>query len=250
MIITIANQKGGSAKTTTAGAIVADATRRGFKALAIDLDTQASLTFITGGNQQQAGSYELITKQASLTDVIQHTKQGDIIAGGINLAAADSVLQGIDRTMAVRNAIKPLVKRYDVIVIDTPPTLGTMLQNALYAADFVLIPMRAEILHLQGLYQLKMTIDHARQNNKHMKAAVLLVMFDRRTVISRDIEATIREKCKGINVPVLNSTIHEGVAVREAQTLQEGITAYSPKSKPAQDYSMLLDELGIKKGGR
>ena len=247
MIITVSNQKGGTGKSTTAAAIATGAAYKGKKTLVIDLDPQSNLSFIMGANPLDVGAYELMTQNATPAQLIQHTSQGDVIAGSLLLAAADTILKGDARIYALKTAIKPLKSRYDVIVIDTPPTLGTLLINALTASDKVIIPLQADVLSLQGLYQLTQTIRKAQSEyNKGLElAGILFTRHNGRTIISREIMETMKSKSAELNVPILNSTIRDGVAVREAQTLRQSLFEYAPKSKPAQDYFKLLAEIGL-----
>ena len=247
MIITVSNQKGGTGKSTTAAAIATGAAYKGKKALAIDLDPQSNLSFVMGANPLDVGAYELMTQNATPAQLIQHTSQGDVIAGSLLLAAADTILKGDARIYALQRAIKPLKSRYDVIVIDTPPTLGTLLINALAASDKVIIPLQADVLSLQGLYQLTQTIRKAQSEyNKGLEiAGILFTRHNGRTIISREIMETMEQKAAELNVPIFNSTIRDGVAVREAQTLRQSLFEYAPKSKPAQDYLKLLAEIGL-----
>ena len=247
MIITVSNQKGGTGKSTTAAAIATGAAYKGKKALAIDLDPQSNLSFVMGANPLDVGAYELMTQNATPAQLIQHTSQGDVIAGSLLLAAADTILKGDARIYALQRAIRPLKSRYDVIVIDTPPTLGTLLINALAAADKVIIPLQADVLSLQGLYQLTQTIRKAQSEyNKGLElAGILFTRYSNRTIIAREIMETMKSKSAELNVPILNSTIRDGVAVREAQTLRQSLFEYAPKSKPAKDYLDLLAEIGL-----
>ena len=247
MIITVSNQKGGTGKSTTAAAIATGAAYKGKKALAIDLDPQSNLSFVMGANPLDVGAYELMTQNATPAQLIQHTSQGDVIAGSLLLAAADTILKDDARVYALKMAIKPLKSRYDVIVIDTPPTLGTLLINALAASDKVIIPLQADVLSLQGLYQLTQTIRKAQSDyNKGLTiAGILYTRHSSRTLIARDIIDTMGKKAAELKIPVLKTTIRDGVAVREAQTLRKSLFEYAPKSKPARDYLDLLDEIGL-----
>ena len=247
MIITVSNQKGGTGKSTTAAAIATGAAYKGKKTLAIDLDPQSNLSFIMGANPLDVGAYELMTQKSTPAQLIQHTSQGDVIAGSLLLAAADTILKGDARIYALQRAIRPLKSRYDVIVIDTPPTLGTLLINALAAADKVIIPLQADILSLQGFYQLTQTIRKAQSDyNKGLTiAGILYTRHSSRTLIAREIIDTMGKKAAELKIPVLKTTIRDGVAVREAQTLRQSLFEYAPKSKPARDYLDLLDEIGL-----
>ena len=243
MIIAIANQKGGQGKTTTAQAIATKATSDGKKSLAIDLDPQGNLTFSMGLNGTDAGAYELLTGQLKPEQLIHHTPQGDIIPSGINLATADTNLAGENRHKALADALKQIKKKYDLITIDCPPTLNILLINALTAADKVIIPLTADMYALQGLYQLKQSIQAAQKINSHLTiGGVVFTRHSTRTILSRDLTDVIINKCTELDIPVYKTVIHEGIAIREAQTHRESIFDYAPKSKPAQDYVQLIKE--------
>lgn len=246
MIIAVANQKGGQGKTTTAQAITTGAARIGKKTLAVDLDPQGNLTFSMGGNGADIGAYELITGKATPGQIIQHTQQGDIITASSSLALADTTFTGQNRSTALADALKPVKKKYDLITIDCPPALNILLVNALLAADVVIIPLTADIYSLQGLYQLKQSIEAAQKVNKGLKiGGVLFVKHSTRTVLARDLSDVITAKCRELGIPVYVTTIREGVAVREAQTQRMSIFDYAPKSKPAKDYLQLIKEIGL-----
>ena len=247
-IISVANQKGGTAKTSTAHALVTGAAYKRKSSLAIDFDPQGNLSFIMGADANRAGAYELMKQKAQAERVIQHTSQGDIIPASLNLAAADIEFSGKPgRDFFLQAALEPLQDAYDVAVIDTPPTLGTLLVNALTASDEVIIPMNADILSLQGLYQLAETIDQVKSFcNKGLKVTgILITRYSGRTVLARDIKETIEAKCAELGIPVLNTVIRDGVAVREEQTTQESLFAYAPNSNPAKDYLQLFDEINL-----
>lgn len=247
-IISVANQKGGTAKTSTAHALATGAAYKGKRSMAIDFDPQGNLSFIMGADASRAGAYELMKQQAKAAQIVQYTSQGDIIPASLNLAAADIEFSGKPgRDFFLQAALEPLQDAYDVAVIDTPPTLGTLLVNALTASDEVIIPMNADILSLQGLYQLAETIDQVKSFcNKGLKVTgILITKYSGRTVLARDIKETIEAKCAELGIPVLNTVIRDGVAVREAQTTQESLFAYAPNSNPAKDYLQLFDEINL-----
>lgn len=242
MIIAISNQKGGQGKSTTAQALINAASKNGYSTLAVDLDPQSNLTFSMGGDANQPGTYELLQGNA---DVIQDTEQGALISASLALATVDTTFKGNNRIYALRDAISPFKALYDYIVIDCPPTLNTLLINALAAADKVIIPLTADMYSLQGLYQLTATINEvqSKYNDALEVGGVLFVKHNTRTILARDLTEVIEQKCAAFNLPVFKTTISESVSVREAQTQRVSIVDYAPKSKPAKEYLQLFKEI-------
>ena len=243
MIIAIANQKGGVAKTATAQAIATGAAMIGRRSLAIDADPQSNLSYSMGGNSADMGLYELMTGAATPGQIIQHTPQGDIITASSRLALP---FTGKDPGKLLANALRPIKSKYDVITIDCPPALNILLANALIAADVVIIPLTADMFALQGLYQLKQSIQDAQKVNPALKiGGVVFTRHNTRTILARDLTEVITDKCRELDIPVYKTTIREGVAVREAQTQRQSIFDYAPRSNPAKDYKQLIKEIGL-----
>lgn len=246
MIITVANQKGGVAKTTTAAALATGATAAGLRVLAIDLDPQQNLTLVMGGDWDAPGAREMLEGDCKPAEAIQHTEQGDLMATGDGLDGYEP--HGANATTRLKDKLRWIKKSYDLIVIDTPPALGILLANALVASDSVLIPTTADITALQGLTRLTGYVDSAQAKNNGKRPRIAGVLFTRwtgRTVQDRDMREVITEGCAKLGIPVCETAIREAVAAREAQVCRESIHSYAPKSKPAQDYRALLHELGI-----
>ena len=216
-VIAVANQKGGTGKTTTAWAILTGATAKGKKALGIDFDPSGSLTFIMG---------------------IQHTPGGDIIAAGMDLVTISNI-------ESLRELItrKEYEKKYNIIVIDCPPVLGRGLTCALRAATEIVIPLQADTMSIQGLYLLHTTINQVNPDAKILGA--FLAKHNGRSILARDMTEQIKQVCKSLAIPYLDTPIRSGIAIQEAQALQQGIFDYAPNSKPAQDYAALLKKLKI-----
>ena len=243
MIIAIANQKGGVAKTATAQAIATGAAMIGRRSLAIDADPQSNLSYSMGGNSADMGLYELMTGAATPGQIIQHTEQGDLITASSSLALP---FTGKDPGKLLAKALQPIKKKYDVIAIDCPPALNILLANALIAADVVIIPLTADMYALQGLYQLKQSIQDAQKLNTGLKiGGVVFTRHNTRTILARDLTDVIKSKCAELDIPVYKTTIREGVAIREAQTQRESIFTYAPRSNPAKDYKQLIKEIGL-----
>ena len=221
-IITTCIQRGGAGKTSTAWAIVTGAALRGRKALAVDFDPQGSLSYIMGGNPKKP--------------TIQTTDAGDILPASRDLST-------ITDEHLLERILKPLKARYDVIVIDSPPTFGTAQNAALRAADEVLIPLQPDGLCLQGLYHVREQIDEVNPDIKILGA--FFAKYRGRTALARDVGQAIRDRCAIMGIPFLDITIREGIALQEAQFMHEPIYTYAPKSNPAKDYSALLDAIKI-----
>lgn len=230
-IITVAAIKGGTGKTTTAAAL-AQASKK--KVLAIDLDPQGNLSFCLGADLNRAGSYQLL-HGAPPEEVTQRTDQSiDVIAASSDLATEKTKAASVYR---LQEALEPIKKKYDLIIIDTPPTIGEVTYNALQASSHALIPLLADSFSLQGLYQIMDII--TQLNNPRLKVlGTVINQFDSRPKISRYLQEVIAEKGQEIGAPLLY-TIRKGIAVVEAQALQQSLFDYAPKSKPAHDYMEL-----------
>lgn len=246
-VIAIAAQKGGTGKTTSAAAIAQGAFKRGKATLLTDLDPQGSLTHIIGADGNAPGSYDIMQGQSAGELIQRRDDQPDIIPASLRLAGTDAELATRPgRDFLLQAGIKHL-KGYDLIIIDTPPSLGTLLVNALTAATEVIIPLQADTFAVQGLYQLTDTIQQVKQycNPGLQITGAVLTRYSPRTVLARDLREAIAAKCEALNIPLLRSIIREGVAIREAQTLQQNLFTYAPKSNPAKDYDSLLNELEV-----
>ena len=219
--IAVCNQKGGVGKTTTAWAILTGAALRGRRVLGIDYDTQGSLTYIMGADMGQGR---------------QKTAAGDILTASMDILSMTDV-------DALKRAIEPHKKEYDLVVIDAPPALGKPLLAALRAATEVLIPLQADPLSVQGLYNMQTTI--ARANPALTITGAFLARHNGRSVLARDMTAAIRERCQQLQIPYIDTPIREGVAIREARLLHEPIFTYAPRSNPAKDFMALLDAIQI-----
>lgn len=237
-IITTAVIKGGTGKTTTATALAQAAAAAGKKVLAIDLDPQANFTFFIGADQNKGGSYELL-HGADPAELIQRTGQDiDAIAASPDLATERTTPASAKR---LQSAIEPLKRRYDLIMIDTPPQIGELTYNALQAATGLIIPLETDNSSLQGLYQIT-DIAHQmqRSNPKLSIIGVILTRYDSRAKINRYLQEVIANTGKEIGAPFLMG-IRAGVAIREAQAMQKSLYKYAPRSNPAQDYQKLYD---------
>lgn len=240
-ILTVAIQKGGTGKTTTAAALAQAAAYRGYNCLAIDLDPQGNLSFALGAEIGNVlGSYHFLEGEAP-ADVIQHLKQGlDVIPANWTLSTITSA-KGTARRL--QKALEPIKRRYDVIIIDTPPTAGELQYNALQASTGLIIPLQADIYNLQSFYQMVDTARQIQSSNRNLKIrGFLLTQYDKRSTIAKQMQQAIETNAAALGVPFLG-TIRSAVAVKEAAALQQSLFEYAPKSKPAKDYLDVFDKL-------
>ena len=239
-IIATAVIKGGTGKTTTAAALAQAAAAAGKKVLAIDLDPQANFSYFIGADQNSGGSYELL-HDADPAQLIQRTEQGiDAIAASPDLATEKTTPASAKRLQA---AIEPLKKEYDLIIIDTPPQMGELTFNALQAATGLIIPLETDNSSLQGLYQITDIAHQMQRSNPDLSIiGVILTRYDARPKLNRYLQEVIAEKGEEIGAPFLMG-IRPGIAIREAQAMQQSLFEYAPKSNPAKDYKELYNRI-------
>lgn len=250
-IISIANQKGGVGKSTTAQALSAGLSFTGQKTLLIDLDPQGNVTYTTGADPAQGTSYDLLTGNADAREVIQATAQGDVIPAGRMLSRLDIELSATTgKEYRLMEALAPVKEKYQMIVLDTPPALGILTVNAFTASDSVIIPAQADIFSLQGVGQLYDTVEVVRKycNPTLSIAGILLTRHNTRTILSRDLQDLMAQTAEQIGTSLFTSMIREGIAVKEAQANRQSLFDYSPSSNPAQDYRAFISELAERMG--
>ena len=238
-IITVAIQKGGTGKTTTAAALVQAAAYRGRRALAIDLDPQGNLSFALAADTSRPGSYELL-EGAAAAGLIQAKGGYAVIPASWNLS---TITSGRGTARRLQRAIEPLKGKYDLIIIDTPPTAGELQYNALQAATGLIIPLQADIYGVKSLYQIADTAGQIQQTNEDLQIlGFILTQYDQRSTIARQMKETIINQAAEMDIPYLGA-IRAAVAVKEAAALQLSLFDYAPKSKPAADYLELYEKI-------
>lgn len=239
-IIAVANQKGGTGKSTTAAALAQAAAVQGKKTLAIDLDPQGNLSFSLNADMRRGTSYDLLAGDPAESLVQRSSTGPDIIPASLNNSTISSSRGSAKRLQA---ALLPLRPIYDLIVIDTPPTAGDLQYNALQAATALIIPLQAEIYSLQGLYQIAQTASQIKGSNPELQTmGIILTRHNDRSTIARQMQKNIISAAENMGIPYLGA-IREAVAIREAQALQESLYKYAKHSKPALDYMALYKRL-------
>lgn len=253
MIITVAAQKGGVSKTSTAAAIAQGLTWKKKRTLLIDADSQRSATLIYGADDSGGGLYDLITGKAQAAELIQETPAGAIIPGSDLLDRLDVELNNQPgRDSLLKAGIAPIVPDFQHVIIDTAPGLGTCLIQALTAADSVIIPLLCDPQALAGLHQITETINQVKKycNPSLQIAAVLLTQYQGRAMLTRQYEELITEQCREMGLYLAETRIRKGIALQEAQASRENLYSYAPKSNPAADYMAFINELNLTRKGR
>ena len=247
-IITLSNQKGGVAKTTTTEALASGLVHRGYMVLAVDLDPQCNLSLSSGAdilNMDQT-LYDVFKRSADLYELIQKTDLGyDLITGGLTLAGADMDFTQTGREFMLREALDSVRADFDFCIIDTPPTLGILTVNALTASDTVVIPLTADLYSIQGLSQLNLLIQRVRKysNKDLMIEGLLITRHDERTNVSKALLDQIKQAAEKLGTKVFSHPIRNSVAVRESQVMRSDLFTEAPKANATVDYQTFINEL-------
>lgn len=251
IILTVTNQKGGVGKTTTASALVSGLAQKGYKTLAIDLDPQGNLGFCLAAEIDNSPTvYELMKGTIAVDDVIQRRNGIDVIPSNILLSGAELEFSSIGRERLLKRGIEPLRSRYDFIVIDTPPALNILTVNAYTATDKLIIPMTPEILSLLGISQLRETIElvKALHNPEIEVLGILLNQYDKRRLLTKDVEEMAEILAKELDAKVFDTKIRSSVTVAEAPAHGTSVFEHAPKSNSSRDYLQFIEELLAQKG--
>jgi len=243
--LTIAMQKGGSGKTTTAVNLAATLAENGFRVLVVDVDPQSNATSWFGVTDAGKGLFACLCENGSLTATIRKTA-----TAGVDIAASSPWLVGAEKALACEVGAETLLRRklqsvagtYDVALVDTPPTLGVLTIGALVAADEVLVPVETHVMALNGLAQLLTTVATVRERlNESLRIlGILACRVDART--RHALEVT-EELGKRFPEEIFKTVIRENVRLAEAPSFGQPITAYDGKSAGAEDYRALAGEV-------
>lgn len=247
-VIAVANQKGGVGKTTSTINLGAALAEYGRRVLLVDFDPQGALSVGLGVPSHQLDStiYNLLMERGVEPDevILETSVEGmDLLPSNIDLSAAEvQLVTEVGREQALGRAIKRVLDRYDVVLIDCQPSLGLLTINALACADSVLIPLACEFFSLRGVALLMDTIDKVidRLNPDLQVLGILATMFDPRTLHTRDVHHRVVEAFGDL---VFDAVINRTIRFPETTVAGEPITTWAPNSNAAAAYRMLAREV-------
>jgi chromosome partitioning protein len=246
-IISIANQKGGVGKTTTAVNLSASLAVAEKKILLIDIDPQGNATSGLGVSREEVSKsiYHALIEEIPSRDLIRDTEIDflKIIPSNLDLIGAEIELVPFsNREMRLKNALQEVKGEFDFLIIDCPPSLGLITVNSLTASDSVIIPLQCEYYPMEGLSQLLKTIQLIKKNlNPFLKIeGILLTMFDKRNNISHQVTEEVR---KHFGTLVFTTVIPRNVRLSECPSFGKPIILYDADSRGAESYLDLAKEV-------
>lgn len=251
MIITVANQKGGVGKTTTAVSLASGMQRNGYNVLLVDTDPQCNASDTYRAKiKETATLFDLFEEESKVSEVIQKTEYGDIIPCDPLLISADNKYLQAGREYILKDILAQVKNNYDYVIVDTCPFLGVLLANAITAADGLIIPSIPDRYSLQGLGELNKTIKAVtRHSNKSLTVlGLLFVMCEENTKLSKEILGSTTEIEKAFNTKTFKSRIRRTVKVKEANTNRKPLFYYAPYCTAALDYEKLIKEIEVNNG--
>jgi len=249
-VFTIANQKGGVGKTTTAINLSYALAEQGVRTVLVDLDPQANATSGLGLDKEEGGSlYGPLCGEGTALEKVQPVGSSDnlfIIPSEVDMAAIEiELVQRDNYLIQLREALEPLREsgEYDVVILDCPPALGMLSMNSLAAADYLLIALQCEYLAMEGLGQILKVVDKLRDagvNDGLELGGILMTMFDQRTNLAHQVMGEVRNHFDEL---VFRTAIPRSVRLSEAPSFGQSIFEYDPHCAGANAYRYFAEEV-------
>lgn len=244
-IITIINNKGGTGKTTTVLNLGAALARRRKRVLLIDLDSQCNLSSALGVQNPETSIGHVLLGQKPLDAALTHHDKIALLPAGENLLDHETQLANEPgREFVLRETLEPILQDYDFIVIDCPPSLGTLSLNSLVAADHYIVPMQAEnfaYIGLDRILQLAQKVTR-RMNPNLALAGILFVKLNPRTNFSKAMITNLSQN-ELLTGRLFDTYIRQDIALMESAAFRQTIFEYAPKSRGSEDYKRLAKEI-------
>ena len=240
-VISIANHKGGVGKTTTTVNLGAALARAGARVLLIDMDPQANATTSLGLKKQDKTIYQVLAFQDDIQKMVQPLGDFDLIPSSVHLAGFEKNNE-VGKEFILQEAMMEIREEYDYILIDCPPSLGSLTVSALTASEFVMIALQPEFLALQGMtdfIRILRTVK-TRMNKELDLLGIVVTQFDYRKVLHRDVLEHAKQQYGEV---VFESKIRGNVALAESQSMGQHIFQYDASCNGAEDYAKLAEEV-------
>lgn len=249
MIIAIVNQKGGVGKTTTTLNIGIGLANQGKKVLFIDMDQQANLSDTLQANLNKYTMIDVFCNNIKIANAIQKSEKFDVIVSNFSLSNAESALNTVvGKEFLMRTELEKIKDKYDVILIDTAPSLNVLTLNTLTCADGIIIPIQADVYSLQGLAQINKNLITPIKNyyNKALKIyGILVTRYKSRENLSKQLINELENITQKLDTKLFDTKIRECLAIRESQVYRTDIFNYAKNSNGAEDYLNLIKELNL-----
>lgn len=251
-VISVANQKGGVGKTTTAINLAASLALAEKRVLLIDFDPQGNATSGVGVEPNGSGAYKAIIEEVEMEDCLHDTalKYLKVVPSGIDLIGAEiELVDDPKREYKLKNCIEGMTHNFDYIFIDCPPSLSLLTINALVASGSVLIPIQCEYYALEGISQILRTIDliKAKLNPSLQIEGILLTMFDSRNRLAHQVSGEVREHFKD---KAFTTVIPRNVRLSESPSFGKPVALYDIQSRGALSYMELAKEVVVRDEGK
>ncbi len=243
-IIVTPNQKGGVGKTSLILNLGFGLIKRGYKILFIDTDPQKNLTFSLTGKDEVGNKtcFELMREQESIENVIVNKENFDYIPASANLSGLDRVQNDM---FALEKALKNVSNKYDFILIDTPPNLGSITLNAIVSSSLIVIPTESGAYSMNGIKELNKTLNTVRQatNKEIIVEGILITKFRSRTLTNTEMANVLEKASSYFKTKVFKTRIRDSVIMQEIQCNNKNLFDYAPKSKITNDFDDFINEL-------